>query len=89
MKVRKRRNNLIVTLPILEPFRLSRSGKRLLIATSRGARRTGLKHLGNPVYANVNVYMRPDQPQATKKHRNTKSKPSRRRRSAFIDLNRS
>lgn len=80
MKVRKRSKNLIITLPILDPFRLSRSGKRLLVATSRGARRIGLKHFANPVYANVNVYMRPDQLQSTKERKQPKSKPSRRRR---------
>jgi len=79
MKVRKRSGYLIIKLPLLDPPRLSRSGKRLLIASSKGGRRTGLKHEGKPVYANANVYARPDAQPVRKRSRISKSKPSSRR----------
>lgn len=73
MKARIRKGTLIVTLPLLNPPKLSRSGKRVLVATSRGARRTGLKQGKKPIYANVNVYCRPDEQQSQQK--SAKSKP--------------
>jgi hypothetical protein len=60
MKARIRKGMLVITLPLIVPPRLSGSGKRLLVATSRGGRRTGLKYGKKPVYVNANAYFRPD-----------------------------
>jgi hypothetical protein len=67
MKVRKRNGTLVISLPIIDPPRSSSSGKRLLVGTSRGARRTGLKHGEKPVYVNANAYIHPDEQQDNKK----------------------
>jgi hypothetical protein len=89
MKARFRRGMWVIELPVLDPPRLSASGKRLLIATSRGGRRTCLKIDKKSVVANVNAYIRPDEPQNKKNTGVSKSqfrrKVSRRRR-ALLDL---
>jgi|SRR5262249_46111176 len=60
MKVRKRNGLLVITLPLIDPPRKSKTGKTLLVASSNGPRRTALKIEGQNVVAIVNVYIRPD-----------------------------
>jgi hypothetical protein len=60
MKAKVRKNILHIWLPIIDPPRLSKSGKTLLIASSNGPKRTALKINGKPAIAIVTVYVRPD-----------------------------
>lgn len=73
MKVRERNGMLVITLPVLDPPRLSKSGKRLLVATSRGFRRTGLKIDGKPVSVNAIATTHLDEPQDKKEPEKSKS----------------
>ena len=66
MKARRRKGMLIITLPLIDPPRPSKSGKRLLVATSRGFRRTSLKVSNQPVAVSVNASIHPDEPQDDK-----------------------
>jgi len=87
MKARFRKGMLVIELPLLDTPRLSASGKRLLIATSRGGRRTCLKIDKKSVVANANAYIRPTEPQSKKKTGISKSQfPGRgsRRRKAKL-----
>ena len=79
MKVRKRKGTLVITIPLLNPPKPSRSGKRLVVATSRGARRTGLKLGKKPIYVNANAYVRPDEQQDQRKHARATSSARRKR----------
>jgi hypothetical protein len=67
MKARRRKGMLIITLPLIDPPRPSKSGKRLLVATSRGFRRTGLKVGKKSVAVSVNASIRPDEQQDNEK----------------------
>jgi hypothetical protein len=49
---------LVIELPVLDPPELSGSGKTLVVATSRGGRRTSLKVDKKSVVINVNAYIR-------------------------------
>jgi hypothetical protein len=60
MKAKIRNGSLIVTVSLIDPPRLSSSGKRLLVATSRGVCRTSLKIDKKPVDINLNAFIRPD-----------------------------
>ena len=89
MKARFRKGMLVLELPVLDPPRLSASGKRLLVATSRGGRRTCLKIDEKSVVANVNAYIMPNEPQREKKTGVSKSQFRRkvsRRRQALLEL---
>ena len=81
MKTRLRKGMLVVTLGLIDPPRKSKSGKTLLIATSRGVRRTALRRSGKPVYVNANAFVRPDVQRAEKKRRESKSKALRKGKS--------
>jgi hypothetical protein len=50
---------LIITLPLIDPPKESKSGKTLLVASSNGPRRMALTINGQNVIAIVNVYIRP------------------------------
>lgn len=65
MKVRMEDKNLIITLPLKEP-RPSRSGKKMLVATSRGPRRTGVRVQGKVVAVVANAFIDRDEPVAAK-----------------------
>jgi len=76
MKVRKRKGMLVITLPVVDPPMKSKSGKTVLVATSKGPRRTAVKSNGQPVVVNVNAYIRP--PGYVRKHVDPRTKKSRR-----------
>jgi hypothetical protein len=61
MKVRRRKGMLVITLPVIDPPRPSKSGKRLLVASSRGFRRTGVWVGDEPVAVNVIASIHPDE----------------------------
>jgi len=88
MKARFRKGMLVIELPVLDPPQLSASGKRLLIATSRGGRRTCLKIDKKSVVANVNAYIRPNEPQREKTgvSKSQFRRKVSRRRQALLDL---
>lgn len=80
MKARRRKGMLIFSLPLIDPPRPSKSGKRLLVATSRGGRRTSLRSHGRPIFVNANVYIRPaEQQDKQEKPKVSKSKAFHRR----------
>ena len=68
MKVRREDENLIITLPLKEP-RPSRSGKTMLVATSRGPRRTKVRVQGKIVAVVANAFIDRDEPMAAKPSR--------------------
>jgi hypothetical protein len=74
VKVKIRKGMLMIELPVLDPPQLSASGKTLVVATSRGGRRTYLKIDKKSVVINVNAYIRPDEPQKKEKTEISKSK---------------
>lgn len=59
MKARIRKGMLTITLPVIDPPRPSRSGKRLVVACSRSFRRTsakvGKKHVAVNVTATIHL----------------------------------
>jgi hypothetical protein len=61
MKVRFRKGMVTITLSVIDPPRLSSSGKTLLVATSRGVRKTSLRTAKKSVYVNANAFIRTDQ----------------------------
>lgn len=65
MKVKMKDENLIITLPLKEP-RPSRSGKKLLVATSRGPRPTGVRVDGKVVAVVAHAFIDRDEPVAAK-----------------------
>jgi hypothetical protein len=79
MKFRMRSGIIIITLPVIDPARPSKSGKTLLVATSRGGRRTSLRSHGRPVFVNANVYVRPAEQPDKKKPRISKTQPLHKR----------
>jgi hypothetical protein len=60
MKIRNRKGMLVITVPLINPPRKSKSGKTLLAASSSGPRRTKLRVNDKPVIAIVTAYVRPD-----------------------------
>lgn len=60
MKVRRRNGNLVITLPLLDEPRLSKSGKSLLMASTRGVRRSKLKVNSRRILYVANVFAYPD-----------------------------
>lgn len=65
---------LVVTLTLIDPPEPSSTGKTLLIATTRGVRRTALRYGGKPVLVVVNAFIRPDEQHSEKKGEIPKSK---------------
>jgi hypothetical protein len=53
------KGKLIIELRVQEPT-LSSSGKTLVVATSRGPRRSKAKVDGKPVYVTANAYIQPE-----------------------------
>jgi hypothetical protein len=51
---------LTIVLPLIDPPRISKSGKRLVVASSRGVRRTSLRIDHKPVAVNANAFVLPD-----------------------------
>jgi hypothetical protein len=77
MKAERREGMLVITLPVIDPPRLSKSGKRLLVATTHGFRRTGVRIGNEPVAVSVNACIHPEEQQdkeKTKKAETPKSK---------------
>jgi hypothetical protein len=79
MKVRIRNGKLTITLPVIDPPRPSKSGKRLLVATSRGVRRTSSRIGKKPVYVNANAFVRPNEQQGKKEPEMSQTKAVRKR----------
>src|SRR5580692_1782242 len=75
---RIRKGKLIIEIPVQEP-KLSRTGKTLVVASSRGVRRSSLKIAGEPVFVVANAYIHPDElpHQPTKTKKKSASKKSR------------
>ena len=57
--IRRRKKNLVITIPLRDEPRPSKSGKSLLIATTRGVRKSRLKHDGQSVLFVANVFYYP------------------------------
>ncbi len=60
MKVKKRKGMLVISLPLIDPPKESKSGKTLLVASSNGPRRTSINVDNKPVTVIVAAYVRPD-----------------------------
>ncbi len=58
MKAKLEKKRLVITLPLLVEPRSSRSGKSVMIASSRGPRKASLTVEGKPVYVGVNAFIR-------------------------------
>lgn len=78
MKVRIRKDILIIKLPLINPPRKSKSGKTLIVATSFGSKRTSARVNGKPVVANCTAYVRPDGYERKEKAPRKKTRPSAR-----------
>jgi hypothetical protein len=88
MKARFRKGMLVIELPVLDPPQLSASGKRLLVASSRGGRRTSLKIAKKSIVVNANAYVKRNERQNKKKPEISKSQfrgKVSRRRQALLD----
>jgi hypothetical protein len=77
MEAKIRNGNLILVLPLEKP-RLSATKKTLVVASSRGVRRTGCRIEGEILCVNVNAFIYPSGPENGKrqKHRGSKGKSS-------------
>jgi hypothetical protein len=56
MKAQRKAGNLSIELPLITP-RPSASGKSLIVATSRGVKRTSIKIQGKPVHVVANAFI--------------------------------
>jgi hypothetical protein len=61
MNSKIRKGMLITEVPLINPPKESKSGKTVLVATSKGPRRTRLRVDGKPVFVIVNAFVRPDE----------------------------
>jgi len=60
MKIRKRKGTLVITVPLINPPKKSKSGKTLLVASSNGPKRTSVIIDGKHVVFIFAAYVRPD-----------------------------
>ena len=51
-------SNLVITAPMLKPFKPSKSGKSLVVVTTHGNIPTGATLQGKPVIMGLNVYIK-------------------------------
>lgn len=58
MKAEIKDGNLIVTIPINDPPTESKSGKTLVVASSRGNLKTEAKIDGKPITVGLNAYIK-------------------------------
>ncbi len=83
MKVRKRKENILITLPLLDPPRESKSGKTIVLASSHGPKRTAVRFNGQLAVANACLYIRPEGYVKSSERKSAKPRRlSRRRRKA-------
>jgi hypothetical protein len=75
MKATIVKNRLAISLPVFDKPRSSKSGKPMLIASSRGSTKTSVVIDGKPVYANVNAYIKNDAARPKTKARKAQVKP--------------
>ena len=66
MKAKLEKKCLAISLPLLVEHRPSKSGKSLLIASSRGARKTAFAIDGRPVYVSASAFIRKRDSRRTK-----------------------
>jgi hypothetical protein len=59
MRVIRRNGNVVISLPLLDEPQPSKSGRSLLIATSRGLRKSKLKQDGSNLFYTANVFFFP------------------------------
>jgi hypothetical protein len=62
MKTKFRKGMVVITMPRISPVRPSKSGKSLVVATSVGPRRTGLRVNGKQVIVTASAWIHPDEP---------------------------
>jgi len=74
MKVKIRNGMLSIALQLIDPPRISKTGKRLLVASSRGVRRTSLRVDNKPVDISAYAFIRPDEHQSRKEPEVPKSR---------------
>jgi hypothetical protein len=70
MKAERKGNELVITIPLLERPKPSKSGKSLLVCTSGGVRPLAIKVNGRPIQMVVNGFIYPDAPTSVTKDRN-------------------
>jgi hypothetical protein len=58
MKASLDKNRLNISMPLFRVPKLSRSGKSLLVATSRGTRMTTFEINGKPIYVSASAFIR-------------------------------
>lgn len=58
MKVEIKDGELVLTIPMMTPPALSKSGKTLLVASTRGTHKTDLLHDGRPLSVSFNAYVK-------------------------------
>jgi hypothetical protein len=75
MKATLAKNRLAISLPLFDKPRLSKSGKSMLVASSRGPSKTLVVMDGKPVYANVNAYIKNGPVRSKAKAQKTEGKP--------------
>jgi hypothetical protein len=61
MKVIIKKGTLFIRLPLIDPIKLSSTGKSLLVASSRGPRRTALTVGKKPLIVSAMAYVRSDE----------------------------
>jgi hypothetical protein len=59
MRIRRWNGNLVITLPALDEPKASRTGKSVLVATSRGVRKSKLKFDGRSILYVANAFFYP------------------------------
>lgn len=60
MKVEVKGENLVITIPIINPPSPSASGKTLVVASTRGNTKTSVLVAGKPVTIGLNAYIAKD-----------------------------
>jgi|HubBroStandDraft_6_1064221.scaffolds.fasta_scaffold125219_2 hypothetical protein len=85
MRVIRRNGNAVISLPLLDEPELSTSGKSLLIATSRGMRKSKLKQDGSNLFYTANVFFFP----VAKSESGSGDSKKRRKKRAAASTNRS
>lgn len=60
VKVEVDHGELVVRIPIVKPLRPSKSGKTLVVASTRGNFKSGVEYEGKEIIVGLNAYVYPE-----------------------------
>ena len=69
MKAKRKGKELVITIPLLETPKPSKSGKTLVVFSSRGVRPLSVEINGKPIYVALNGFIYPDAPSSVTRNK--------------------